>query len=153
MHNAPPVVFPVGFLLLAGMPAALLALCAFLALVIWQVQAPTDPALLALAGLTWLLTAVLAVWWHRREWTGQGRLCWTGQQWLWTDPQGREQTVSVHSPFDGGTCLLLRLRFSHQEIGASRAGRTRWAWMTERSMPSQWHGFRCAVYSRPVDVA
>lgn len=153
MHNAPPVVFPVGFFVGETLPSVALPLLSCLALVFWLVQGPVEPALLALAGLVWGLAALLALWWHRREWTGPGRLAWNGQAWHWADLHGHEQAVTVHGQIDTGHHLLLRLHFDPLPRRLLPVRLARWAWVQESSMPSHWHGFRCAVYSRPSDVA
>lgn len=153
MHNAPPVVYPVGFFVGQSMPALVLALLCGHVLVFWQMQTVADPLSVTLSGLVWLLAAVLTVWWRRREWMGTGSLGWTGQEWLWADHQGTRQPLSVQCLLDAGSSMLVRVHVSqagHRFLGS---GFTSWAWVRESSMPSQWHGFRCAVYSRPVIVA
>jgi hypothetical protein len=153
MHNAPPVVFPVGFFVGDAWPSVALAMLSWGALVFWLVQVPAEPALLAIAGLSWGLAALLALWWHRREWRGAGQLVWNGQAWHWTDLHGHEHAVAVRSQIDAGHRILLSLHAPSTAHGFSRVRLARWAWARESSMPSHWHGFRCAVYSRPLDVA
>jgi hypothetical protein len=56
--------------------------------------------------------------------------------------------LAVSMDFGGGMLLLLQ---AGDEL---RHGHGPWfcAWVSEQTMPSKWHGFRCAVYSRPKAI-
>ena len=154
MRNAPPVVFPVGFFVGVPLSVMALALLSALVLTIWLSQAGADPVVQMFACSVWGLTVMLTLWWRRHEWLDRGQLCWTGQEWLWTDAHGHEQQLSVHVQIDAVRGMLLRLQFKpadQRRFGVTTLAR--WAWLRKRDMPSHWHGFRCAVYSRPVDAA
>lgn len=153
MHNAPPVVFPVGFFVGVSLSAMALALLSTLVLVIWWSQAAAAPVVQMLAWVVWGLTALLTLWLYRHEWLGRGQLRWTGQEWLWTDVHGHERPVSVHGQIDAAQGMLLRLQFKPADQSLGLASLARWAWLRKHDMPSHWHGFRCAVYSRPMDAA
>ena len=57
------------------------------------------------------------------------------------------QAVAISVGVDTGQGLLLWLQPLNEEGHAQ--GRLLCAWLQARAMPSKWHGFRCAVYSRP----
>jgi hypothetical protein len=57
------------------------------------------------------------------------------------------QAIAVTVGLDTGQALLLWVQ-PLDELGRAQ-GRRASAWLEAGAMPSKWHGFRCAVYSRP----
>jgi hypothetical protein len=150
MHNAPPVVFPVGrFVWGRALWLGAAALSA-LGLMGWQVlaQVGVDRALMAWG--FWAFCGVGAGLWGQRQVLTVGQLRWNGQSWFWqrdgvSTVDG--QAVSVSVGLDAGVGLLLWVQ-PLDERGLVR-GQLVCAWLQAQAMPSKWHGLRCAVYSRP----
>ena len=146
MHNAPPVVYPVGRFAWGLQVAGVLALTAGAVLALWWMWSSVSAAMFAALAGVWCGAAVWAVVLGRQEFVQQGELAWDGEQW-----QG--SGLSTH---DGPVQLALTLDLGHSMLVACRASpesgwpRTRHAWVRRADMPSRWHGFRCAVYSRPA---
>ena len=154
MHNAPPVVYPVGRFVWGR--SGLVALCVLSAVGIigWQMLSlATGPKLWA-AWCLWGLCAVGAWYGVPRQTLTEGHLGWSGESWFW---QAGEQLdadvdwVAVSVCLDTGQGLLLRVQ-PLDDHGKPR-GRLLCAWLAAEAMPSKWHGFRCAVYSRPKAAA
>ncbi len=147
MHNAPWVQYPVGRFswalwsgaFLAG--AAALGTCtlAFLHL-IRPALAVLALALLCLGAALWMRT--------RKQASGFAWLVWDGQGWQWwQDAQGHQATalfaVSVH--LDLQQVMLLQL---NGDAAADSSPFSKRVWLYQGFAPRQWHGLRCAVYSR-----
>ena len=151
MHNAPPVVFPVGRFVWGHRIFWLLALAGGVGLLIWQVGSQAATVQVMLAWCVWCLSLVVAwrCWVH--ECSDSGHLSWDGESWQWIDATGRAKTVAVQVLLDMGHAICLRYEVS---TGLSQeASRPQWAMLQEAAMPSSWHGFRCAVYSRPMEAS
>jgi hypothetical protein len=149
MHNAPPVVYPVGRFVWGVGVLGVLALLGAVALLVWQTAALPDWPYMAAAWLLWSasLWAALLCWLQERSSSGQ--LVWSGEDWLWRDPSGAEMPVRVDVLLDAGRFMILAyVGFEGQRLKNHRA---QFAVLHHASMPSSWHGFRCAVYSRPKD--
>ena len=147
MHNAPPVAFPVGRFVWGRAFGVLMALLSAIGLLAWPMQAQTSTAEVLAAWAFWCLcVGGAAVWAPRQTLTG-GRLFWSGQTWFWQPVDGEHQSLDVSVGWDAGDALLLFVRFQDAQ-GASH-GSWACAWLSAAAMPSKWHGFRCAVYSRP----
>ncbi len=151
-HNAPPVVYPVGRFVWGRVVFVFVTVCSASGLVLWQTEAATRPYGFA-AWILWVAcslgTAVLAP----RQTLTHGELVWTGEAWVWQfrghDQRFQEQKVHLEKGFDTGSGLLLWIKLMDaQGIGRSSL---RGAWFYEAQLPSKWHGFRCAVYSRTGD--
>ena len=154
MHNAPPVVYPVGRFVFGRLWLAALCVLSAVGIISWHMQSlATGPKLWA-AWLLWGLCAVAA--WHgvpRQSLTG-GHLGWSGESWFWQSDEhadGHLLGVAVSVSLDTGQGLLLWVQ-PLDEQGLAR-GRLQCAWLEAGAMPSKWHGFRCAVYSRPKTAA
>ena len=150
MHNAPPVVYPVGRFVWGRL--LFVAVCVFSAvgLFSWQWQTLTTGPKLWAAWLFWAICAGFAAFWAPRQTLTGGRLGWSGEAWFWqahADSGEQSQAVAVSVGLDTGQGLLLWLQPLNEEGRAQ--GRLLCAWLQARAMPSKWHGFRCAVYSRP----
>jgi hypothetical protein len=106
---------------------------------------------MSVAGMGWLMAVVLAFVLWRHEQLDEGLLIWTGQAWFWRAQQAEELPIRMALLLDAGGCLLVAVKIEPDQ--PNKKSLTRYACFTHRSMPSLWHGFRCAVYSRPMAVA
>ena len=143
MQNAPPVVYPVGRFawglrlacVLAFLTAGVLVLC------LWWASA----TLCAWLAAVWGLAAIGALQAGRREWVQQGELAWDGERWHGLGFCGHDAPIQLSLTLDVGRCMLVSWPARSDEPGWPR---TQHAWLCAVDMPSRWHGFRCAVYSR-----
>jgi hypothetical protein len=150
MHNAPPVFYPVGRFPLG--PILLVAVCGLSAvgLISWQIQTLATSSMIWAAWWVWGSCALAAALWAPRQALVGGRLGWSGESWFWqanADSAEQAKGVTVSVGLDSGQCLLLWVQPLNEQGRAQ--GRLRSAWLQANTMPSKWHGFRCAVYSRP----
>jgi len=154
MHNAPPVVYPVGRFALGRFLFVAVGVLSALGLLSWQLQSlATGPKLWAAWGF-WGACAGAAVLWAPKQTLTGGRLGWSGEAWFWqakADSAELAQTVVVSVGLDTGQALLLWVRKLDDQSHAQ--GLLQSAWLQADAMPSKWHGFRCAVYSRPKMAA
>lgn len=146
MHNAPPVVFPVGRFVWARRLLWVLALCGALGLVFWQ--ANTNSFGVKWAWASWGICVLAATYASTSDILLGGYLVWTGEVWLWRDAKGREMEMQLRVLLDVGSALGLVLRCADAPWYFPQ----RFAWLEDRDMPQMWHGLRCAVYSRPKAV-
>ena len=150
MHNAPPVDFPVGRFVggrVLWMAAATLSAAGLIA---WQMQSQVAPWQVAFAWGLWLLCGLATAAWAPRQHASAGSLFWTGDAWFWQGEQARSaqaQAVWLTVGLDTGSGLLLWLQ--NVDDQGRLMGPLSSAWLQADAMPSKWHGFRCAVYSRP----
>lgn len=149
MHNAPPVVFPVGRFVWG--PRLALALAALIsgALAAWLVWMDASASVLAWAVCTWLVAVWGTAWWMPREFLHQGELAWDGEAWHCLGSAAEDGPVQLSLTLDGGHFMLVSVQ------PAAHLGLQAWprhAWLRRADMPSRWHGFRCAVYSRRTAV-
>ena len=146
MHNAPPVVYPVGRFVWGGWVLAVWALSGALALFFWQRQSQAGLHLVAGAGGFWCLCVMAsrALW--KRDSMMPGCLVWNGETWFWRDLQSRHCEVDLQVLADWGTGLWITCR---KLTPLSRSKRC-FVWVHRRETPQLWHGFRCAVYSRQI---
>ncbi len=145
MHNAPPVVYPVGRFVWARRMLLLLALSDALALGLWQLSA--GASWLKWAWLVWAVCLCAALYTRLRDVASGGLLVWTGEDWLLRDVNGGEIQAQLSVVLDSGSALGLVFR----TVGGPWHQGQCFAWLEERDMPQMWHGFRCAVYSRSTD--
>jgi len=153
MYNAPPVAYPVGRFIWARAVWAGVLLVSATGLTTWQWVSQAPSATAWSAWLFWALCAVVSACVGPRQVISDGHLLWTGEIWVWRSGRGpaalsvEDQGLELTVGMDFGVAILLFLRadpLAHE----GRSPRL-WAWVSQRSMPSMWHGFRCAVYSRP----
>jgi hypothetical protein len=150
MHNAPPVVFPVGRFVWGRLLFVAVGVLSVLGLLSWQLQTLATGPKLWVAWMLWGVCIGFAALWAPRQTLTCGRLGWSGEAWYWqaeTESAEQAQAVNVSVGVDTGQGLLLWLQPLNEEGHAQ--GRLLCAWLQARAMPSKWHGFRCAVYSRP----
>ena len=144
MYNAPLVRYPVGRFAWALWASAGLGLTVLLITSSLLFRGQISPVWVL---LSWGLVA--ASWLHSgRHQQAPVWLVWDGQGWqCWQDDEGQEalsvQSLSVQADFQ--QVLLLRLSF-HGAAGLDSAAQ--WLWLYKGFAPAQWHGLRCAVYSR-----
>jgi len=154
MHNAPPVVYPVGRFAVGRMWLVLVCGLSAVGLLSWQMLTLTTGPKLWAAWVFWGSCAGFAAVWAPRQALTDGRLGWSGQSWWWqadADTADQVQAVSVSVGVDTGPGLLLWVQPLDDQGRAQ--GRRLCAWLQAAAMPSKWHGFRCAVYSRPKTAA
>lgn len=148
MHNAPPVVAPVGRFVWGRLIFAALMLAAVLAGLHWLQAALPSADRVLISGVMTVLAWLLA-W---RSWTQElltcGQLVWSGEDWCWRSEAQDDTPVQVDCVLDWGGGMLLSL--TRMEGPGSAWPRARFASLTRQQIPRVWHGFRCAVYSRPV---
>jgi hypothetical protein len=149
MHNAPPVVYPVGRFALGRV--VLVAVCGLSAvgMLSWQSLTLAAGPKLWCAWCLWGFCALSAAHWALRQALTGGRLGWSGEAWFWqagSDSAEQAQAVTVSVGLDTGQGLLLWVQ-TVDELGRVQ-GLLCSAWLQAGAMPSKWHGFRCAVYSR-----
>ena len=154
MHNAPPVVYPVGRFAVGRMWLVLVCGLSAVGLLSWQMLTLTTGPKLWAAWVFWGSCAGFAAVWAPRQALTDGRLGWSGQSWWWqadADTADQVQAVAVSVGVDTGPGLLLWVQPLDDQGRAQ--GRRLCAWLQAAAMPSKWHGFRCAVYSRPKTAA
>jgi uncharacterized membrane protein YtjA (UPF0391 family) len=148
MHNAPPVVFPVGRFVWGVRWACVLAFLTVSVLAGWLGFTDASAAICAWTLFVWSCAAVGAVWWAPREFLQQGDLVWDGEVWHGPGQLSEGAPLQLSLTLDGGFFMLVSL---HAQPGALAFRRH--ALLRQSDMPSRWHGFRCAVYSRRTAVA
>lgn len=147
MHNAPPVAFPVGRFVWGSAILVLWGVCGALGLLAWQFHADVSPGLRWASWLGWGACFLLALGWAPRETLSDGRLFWNGESWFWDGADGQQQGVEVSVRVDLNSAMGLSIQ--RLDGSGQPQGLLAYAWVQARTMPSKWHGFRCAVYSRP----
>ena len=151
MHNAPPVVFPVGRFVWGQRWLAGLALLGMLADLCWFFWAGPPAWLLVGVLLSWVLCIALAFALWRHERLEAGHLIWSGGDWLWRAHGQAERPVAVTLVWDASHAMLLAV--AEPQAARLPPRLTRYAWLTQQEMPTAWHGFRCAVCARPGEDA
>ncbi len=154
MHNAPPVVYPVGRFVWGRVLRLAIGSLSALGLMVWQTQSATSGSAIWAAWGLWLVCTGVAWVWTPRQALDEGVLAWDGEHWFWQAAGHTErsaQWVRVSVSVDMGQGLLLEVQALDERGGVQ--GQRLSAWLQADSMPSKWHGFRCAVYSRPKAIA
>ncbi len=150
MHNAPPVAYPVGRFVWGRVLAAAIASLSALGLIGWQGLAQVSGLQAWLAWGFWSVCVLGAILRSPGQTLADGHLLWSGESWFWRadgDPASHAQALSVAVGLDAGDRVLL---WVHRLDAQGRTcGPLTCAWVQAQAMPSKWHGFRCAVYSRP----
>jgi hypothetical protein len=157
MHNAPPVAYPVGRFAWGRVVFGVALALSAAGLLAWQLQSQNSGALVLSAWVLWLACAAATAYAAPQQVLSDGQLLWNGEAWLWQNgpddeapagegPAGEDPGWVLVVGLDAGSSMLLLL----QRRQESQQGRGLWfcAWVSEQTMPSKWHGFRCAVYSR-----
>ena len=145
MHNAPPVVYPVGRFVGGARVGLALAVSAAAVLIAWLVWTDAPAAAWGWSLLGWGVAAAGTLWLMPREFLQQGELVWDGEVWHHSVSIGEDAPIALSLTFDGGSFMLLAIT---APAGAGGAW-PRHAVLCQSDMPTHWHGFRCAVYSLP----
>lgn len=139
IHNAPPVVYPLGRSAFQGWLLLGLWLAGLQVFVLWiYASRHQDTTALVLAAS--ILAAGFASW---RGWKNApvGLLAWDGQQWRWESTGYKagiaEQELTVIADFQ--RILLLRIQ--------NQAKASLWLWAEQKVFPDRWMDLRRAVYS------
>ena len=148
MHNAPPVIYPVGRFVWGVCGVRALTLAGAVGLLCWQVMSGAMGLTVWLAWALWSVSSTLALWLESRESSAAGHLVWHGDGWCWQDEQLQERAVQLNLLLDGGRTLWVSYRLADVSEGPYLW--PRFAVVAQTDMPLAWHGFRCAVYSRPL---
>lgn len=160
MHNAPPVAFPVGRFVWGRWVFVLALTLSASGLAFWQWHSHATSFMVWSAWVLWCQCAGATAWAAPKQVLSGGRLLWTGEVWLWQgevvgpSPIDEEQALTVTVGLDNGSSMLLWIQAAPAESPHSfwQPGRMHCAWVSEAAMPSKWHGFRCSVYSRQMEV-
>jgi hypothetical protein len=148
MHNAPPVIYPVGRFVW-GIPCiAVLALTGAVGLLCWQATSGAEGLTVWGAWAVWAVSSTLALSLEARESSAQGHLGWCGDGWSWRDGHMQERVVRLSLLLDGGRYMWVSYRMA--DAFETHNAWPRIAIVRQTDMPLAWHGFRCAVYSRPL---
>ncbi len=104
--------------------------------------------------LTWQLAVITGVWfvnsaaaWHFLRYLPQGELDFDGERWYFVDQTTQlEQIGTISVRFDIQDAMLLRFENEFKHVS--------WLWFeaqfANKSLASDWHELRRAVYSRPA---
>lgn len=140
MHNAPPVVYPLGRSHFQGAALAGFWLSGVLVSVGWWLVGPGFDWRIGIA-MAALVLAGVAAWLGWRS-APVGQLHWDGQVWRWesTGYQAGTPVLALSVTLDLQHTLLLRL---HNHDHASI-----WLWVHRAALPERWLDLRRAVYSR-----
>jgi hypothetical protein len=153
MHNAPPVAYPVGRFVWGRVLFGGVLLLSAGGLSAWQLQSQVSSAMVWFAWIFWLTCAVATAYGGPKEVLSNGHLFWSGEVWLWQSGLDADaftkddQDLNLTVGLDLGASMLILIQAGHET--RQRRGPWFFAWVSEQAMPSKWHGFRCAVYSRP----
>ncbi len=147
MHNAPPVVAPVGRFVWAVPIWTGWIVVGVAGWVIWlQLALPSVARALTVTALM-MLAWGFAWGCGIQEQLACGQLVWSGENWCWRNEGQDDMSVQLTKVVDWNSGMLVALKCQDEpRVGWTR---TRYAYLTRQEMPRQWHGFRCAVYSRP----
>lgn len=154
MHNAPPVVYPVGRFVWGRLLFVGVCLLSAVGLLSWQMLSLAAGPELWAAWMFWVACGLAAALWAPRQTLTGGRLGWSGEGWFWQandNSAEQAQAVAISVGLDTGQGLLMWVQPLNEQGCAQ--GRLLNAWLHAGAMPSKWHGFRCAVYSRPKTAA
>lgn len=139
LHNAPPVIYPLGRSCFLGGLLLALWLAGFLVLLLWYYVTRQLDWRMALTLVAVLSAGVMA----RNGWRNVpiGRLSWDGKVWRWESSGYQtgmaEHELSVIADFQ--SMLLLRLE--------NQARARLWLWVEQKALPERWLDLRRAVYS------
>jgi toxin CptA len=140
LHNAPPVVYPLGRSHFLGALLLGLWLLGLLGVLLWHFQGVVQLGWrLVLMGGSVLGAGVAAgIAWHRAP---VGRLVWDGEAWRWESPGYQTGAIEYELCVLGDFQHLLLLRLENPDHARL------WLWVERRAMPQRWLDLRRAVYS------
>ncbi len=165
MQNAPSVDYPVGRFAWVAWMALLFSFCSMLALTVsfWAAHFEAGPAigLFVIWGVLTLYVLIIFMRQATQKW-----LCWNGHEWqvhqmlllhsetpgvaVMLEPSTRLSPDLFDLPIQEGYAISVHLDFQQYLLVSvfNRNALRQWFWVSRRSYPERWHGFRCAVYSR-----
>jgi len=139
IHNAPPVVYPLGRSRFQACLLLGLWLAGLVSVLLWFSLARQLDGRMAAALVAVLAAGVAAHGGWKNAPSGQ--LAWDGEVWCWESPGYQtgiaEQRLSVIADFQH--LLLLRLE--------NQAHASLWLWAERRALPERWLDLRRAVFS------
>lgn len=140
LHNAPPVVYPLGRSRFLGSLLLCVWFCGLLLTLFWFFHGARQLDWRIALALIFVMGAGTAAYIGWRN-SPTGQLAWDGEIWRWESPGCRtgvaEYDLSVL--VDLQHVLLLRLENqTHARL---------WLWVERRSLPERWLDLRRAVYS------
>jgi hypothetical protein len=156
MDNAPPVDYPVGRFIWGSVLFVGVLLTSAAGLATWQLQSQASSAMVWGAWGFWLICALLTAYGGPKQVLSEGHLFWSGEAWLWrAGPiagvfKEEDQRLNLTVALDFGAGMLILLQACHET--SQGRGPLFCAWVNNQTIPSKWHGFRCAVYSRPKAI-
>ena len=139
LHNAPPVIYPLGRSYFSGALLLGLWLAGLLLVLAWyDLTRPSGWRLVSGCAAVLVAGVAAGAGWKS---VPRGQLAWDGEVWRWEsvrDQTGNaEHELAVIADFQ--TCLLLRLQ--------NQARASLWLWVEQRALPARWLDLRRAVYS------
>jgi hypothetical protein len=145
MQNAPPVVYPVGRFVWGRWFLVLLSVVGVLGLYFVQSLSVSASSAWTWVWALWAVLVMVSMIICLKERLPEGSLAWSGEAWCWRDARGHEAGIQLVVLADFGSALWVAVRMLNNAEWPTQ----RFAWMERREMPQAWHGFQCAVYSRP----
>ncbi|PUE36353.1 hypothetical protein B9Z46_06430 [Limnohabitans sp. Hippo4] len=95
--------------------------------------------------LVWVFASGLSMW-AVRQGQSRGWLSWNGN--VWHELPINASSFSPENVLDCGVTVHLDMQ-RHMLVSLYNPnGFRKWFWVSRKSFPERWHGFRCAVYSR-----
>ncbi|WP_309679062.1 hypothetical protein [Polaromonas sp.] len=145
LHNAPPVVYPLGRSRFQGFLLLGLWLAGAVALLLWVFTTGQLGWRMAVAGVAVLAAGMAA----HRGWksTPTGQLAWDGQAWCWESPGYQAGTAQQQLSVIADVQRLLLLRLENP------AQASLWLWAERSAMPERWLDLRRAVFATPRAAA
>jgi hypothetical protein len=168
-HSAPALTLPIRPDRLMGWIVRLLPALALLATLAWVWDQLRDGHAgadhlggVVAAGLACVGLACLAAWrglelvrhpgcvttHHPHQYWQPTHLRWDGSAWcLCRSSDGDDRPCDVNVRIDAGHWLLLRLQAAPSSVERGAPRWTSWLSLAQSSLPTEWHGLRCALFS------
>ena len=147
MHSAPGIVYPLGrfsWFWVCGLPIGCVAAAVNAVLYAQSSLAASHASFSAAVLLILLITSLR----ERRDSFPWAQLRWDGEYWfVMSDLReaAPQPLARVEVVLDLQQALLLRLDGADSDVSVHLQ---QWVWLYKGFAPEQWHGLRCAVYSR-----
>jgi toxin CptA len=140
LHNAPPVVYPLGRSRFLGALLLGLWFLGLFAFLLWHYQGAgqLDWRFILMGASVLGAGIAAAMAWQNAP---LGRLAWDGETWRWQGPGYQVGAIEYELHVLGDFQHLLLLRLENPD----HAGL--WLWVERRAMPDRWLDLRRAVYS------
>ncbi|MFM1948489.1 MAG: hypothetical protein RL706_510 [Pseudomonadota bacterium] len=144
--NAPSVDFPVGRFFMGVCLVFVLSGVTACAFAFSHVSGDLTGWRVNLLMFSWGIASCISFWAVRH---GQQKcwLSWNGHVWQVLPLAAHD--IALASWRDCAMTVHVDLQ-RHMLVSAfNHTGFRKWFWVSQQSFPDRWHGFRCAVYSRP----